>query len=138
MRAVCSIDASGPRAISRDATSDASGVAAQLQQVVRQHQLAGIDHHAIRIRLDETVERLCRSLQIALVMLREREIEERVVAERGKIVGGKFQVDRSRASCRDSYTRDSRRGTPSARRWAARAARLQERPRRGWRMACTD
>ena len=34
-------------------------VASEVQQVVRQHQLARIDHHAIRIRLDEAIERLC-------------------------------------------------------------------------------
>ena len=92
MRAPCSIDASGLRAISRDATIGRLGVAPEVQQVVRQHQLAGTDHHAIRIRLDEPVERLCRRIQIALVVLREREIEQSVVAERGKIIGGKFEI----------------------------------------------
>ena len=68
-------------------------VASQVQQVVRQHQLAGIDHHAIRIGLDKAIERLRRRIQIALVVLREREVKERIVAERREVVGSKFEID---------------------------------------------
>ncbi len=72
-------------------------VAPELQQSVRQHHLAGIDRHALRVGLDETIECICRAVQIVLPMLRQREIVERVVAERGKIVGREFEtIDRAR------------------------------------------
>ncbi len=95
-RAVCSIEGCGPRAIRRAATADASRPRPSFSRLSASIISPRIDQHAIRIQTDQALERVGRSLEIALVVLGERKIVERVVAERGKIGGGEFQsIDRA-------------------------------------------